>query len=66
MGEYNYTNKKAQELFRESKDLYKKAAEVKDEDEGLAELLRIKAECLREQADNIENRIIDAEDYGRD
>ena len=66
MAEYNYTNKKAQELYRESENLYKKAAEVKAEDEGLAELLRIKAECLREQAYNIENRIIDAEDYDRD
>ena len=65
MGEYNYTNKKAQELFRKSVKLYEEAAEVKDEDEGLAELLRIKAESLREQANNIENNIIDAEDYVR-
>ena len=42
MGEYNYTNKKAQELFRESVKLYKEASNV-EEDEGLVDLLRFKA-----------------------
>lgn len=59
-----YTNKKAQELFRKSVELRNKAKKVQDDD-GLIDLLTWEADYLKDEADNIEDGIIAKEDYDR-